>query len=178
MPQSGTADGWTTYEDDWFRVSYPVGSEVAGAESGRQDPKSPMFGVIPPGGVEFGVNGAFTLQLDTKSKGMLLRDAIESERKGKPEDRRVALTSPAEVKVKNGRCLMAAYTWPFDRCEKDQGSCYAASIATLCDDFAGRRYRASTVLSRGRDPKAMSADAQKQAATYERILRSLEFKKS
>jgi hypothetical protein len=150
---------------------------VAGAKDGKQDAKNPMFGVIPPD-AEFGVHGAFTLQLDRKSQGMLIRDAIEAELRGKESERRTVLNTPTEIRIKNGRCLSAAYSWPFDHCEKNEGTCYASSIATVCDDYAGRRYTASTVLSRGKDPKVFSPKAQQQAATYERILRSLEFKKS
>lgn len=172
-----TAKGWLIYEDNWIRVAYPEGSEVAGAPDGKQDLNSPTFGVVPPkAGDQF--MGAFTLQLDSKTKGMLLRDAIQSEIKSTVVTTKRVLAPPRDVKVGNGRCLSSLVTWPFDRCPKDQGTCYSAAIKTLCDDYAGRRYLATTMLSRGTDPNRLSPQAQQEAAVYERILRSLEFKKS
>lgn len=170
-------DSWQSYEDAWIKVSYPPGSELVGAPGEKQDLKNPQFGVVPPES-EFGVHGAFTLQLDSKTKGMLLRDAMQSEMNSKKELRANVLTSAKEIKVENGRCLVSALTWPFDRCPKDEGQCFAASLITLCDDFAGQRYSATTMLSRSKAASALSPKAQQQAATYERILRSLEFKKS
>lgn len=169
--------GWKIYEDDWIKVSYPEGSEVAGAPNGVQEANRPMFGVVPPG-AGGGIDGTFSLQLDPTTKGMLLRDAIQTGLKGKGPEPQFVIAPPVDVKVGNGKCLTARVTRRFDNCPKNQGACYSASVITLCDDFAGRRYTASTVLSRGNDPRSLSPAAQREAAIYERILRSLEFKKS
>lgn len=169
--------GWKIYEDDWIKVAYPEGSEIAGAPNGAQETNRPMFGVIPPG-AGGGLDGTFSIQLDPVTKGMLLRDAIQTAVKGKGPEPQLVIAPPVDIRVGNGKCMTAVVTWRFDYCPKNQGACYSASVITLCDDFAGRRYTASTVLSRGSDPRSLSPAAQREAATYERILRSLEFKKS
>lgn len=175
--ESGAAPGWLVYEDDWFRVAYPEGSEIGGTLDGKQVPESPTFFVIPPA-AEYGIRGAFTIQFDRKTRGMLLRDAIALEISGKAGEHKRIVAPPREVKVKNGRCLSAGTTELLEGCGENRGSCYLAQIVTLCDDSAGRRYTATTVLSDSTEPGSLSPRAREQAALYERILRSLEFKKS
>ncbi|TPW20356.1 MAG: hypothetical protein FD126_1767 [Elusimicrobia bacterium] len=175
---SQLAPGWKTYEDDWFRLNYPETSIVAGAKDGKQNPEFPKFAAIPKSEDPGGGFGAFTLQFDVKSKGMLLRDAILSEMSARTKNNGTLLSPAKEVKVGNGRCMSAVASRQLDRCPKDQGSCYSASIVTVCEDYAGRRYSANSLLSHSFDPKQLSPQAQQEAAVYERILRSLEFKKS
>lgn len=170
--------GWNTYEDDWFRISYPEGSDVGGAQNGKQNPKFPTLAAIPKSAEPGGGFGAFTLQFDVKTNGMLLRDALQSQIAHHTKPRGALLVPPREVKVGNGKCMSAVASWPFDNCPNGQGSCFSASILTVCDDFAGRRYTANSLLSRGKNPQQLSPQAQQEAAVYERILRSLEFKKS
>lgn len=169
---------WKTYEDDWFRINHPPDSYIGGAKNGKQNPKFPTFAAIPRSEEPGGGLGAFTLQFDVQTNGMMLRDAIQFKMSAYTKDKGTLLTPAREIKVGNGRCMSAVASRPEDRCPKDQGSCYSASILTLCEDFAGRRYLADSILSHGNDPKQLSAPAQQEAATYERILRSLEFKKS
>lgn len=176
-PGSAVAEGWKTYEDDWFVIHYPEGSDVGGAVDGKQNPKFPTLAVVPKTAGE-GVFGAFTLQFDPQTRGMLLRDAIQSSINSKIKPRGTLVSPPREIKVSNGKCLSAMASAPFDRCPKDQGSCFSAYILTVCDDQAGRRYTADTMLSRGTNANAFSSKAQQEAAIYERILRSLEFKQS
>lgn len=170
-------DNWLIFEDDWFRIAYPAGSDVGGGPDGKQDPKFPTLAVVPPtaGG---GIHGAFTLQFEKRTTGMLLRDAIQSEVESGLKNRGMVLSAPREIKVSNGKCMSAVTSRPFDHCPKDSGNCYASTIHTLCDDGAGRRFTAMTLLSVGPNQKGLTAQAQQEAATYERILRSLEFKKS
>lgn len=177
-PKSDSSDsGWLTYEDDWIKVRYPENSDISKAENGKQDKNFPTFAAVPKtaGG---GVFGAFTLQPDTVTKGMLLRDAIQSEVSTHIKPRGSILTPPREIKVGNGKCLSAIVTSPAERCEKGTGTCHTPFFLTLCDGPDGRRYTATTLLSSTRDPNTLPIQAQQEAATYERILRSLEFKKS
>lgn len=176
-PRSTTPPDWQVFEDDWFKVSYPSGSDVGGGPDGKQDPKFPTLAVVPPTAGDK-IHGAFTLQFEKRTAGMLLRDAIQSEVESGIEPRGVMVSAPREIKVSNGKCMSAIVSAPFDRCPKDSGNCFSPTIYTLCDDVAGRRFTAMTMLSRGKDIKALSPQAQQEAATYERILRSLEFKKS
>lgn len=175
--KSGAIEGWPLYEDDVFRVNYPPNSEIVGVTGNKQDPSSPTLGVIPPAAGK-SVIGGFFLQLDTNSKGMLLRDGIEAEIKRTKGDRGVVLAPPKEIPVSNGRCLGTIVVSPTTNCEKGAGSCFAPIFAMLCDGPNGARYTAGTVLSSGSSRDSMSPQAQQEAATYERILRSLEFKKS
>lgn len=174
---SAAQDGWGIYEDDWFRVQYPAGSDVAGGAEGKQNPDFPTLAVVPPSSKQ-NTFGAFTLQFDSATKGMLLRDAIEASVKKAISPRGAILVHPQEVKVANGKCLTGVASRPDEHCPKGTGSCFTPFIVTVCDDKAGRRYTADTLLSMGKDPKALSPQAQQEAAVYERILRSLEFKKS
>ncbi|TBR24482.1 hypothetical protein EPO15_03945 [bacterium] len=171
--------GWQTFEDDWFRVSYPEGSDVGGGPEGKQNPEFPTLAVVPPttkAGKTF--SGAFTLQFEKRTNGMLLRDAIQSEVQSGLKARGVLLSGIREIQVKNGKCMSAAINRPTEGCPKDSGTCYAPAILTLCDDTAGRRFNATSILSISANPSALSSLAQQEAETYERILRSLEFKKS
>lgn len=170
-------DGWQAYEDDWIRIRYPQNTDIGGAEAGKQNPAAPTFAAVPKTN-NGDVAGAFTLQLDPKTKGMLLRDAIQSEVTSRINPRGVVLAAPREVKVGNGKCLSAVVTTPSEHCAKGTGSCHIPFYLTLCDGPDGRRYTATTMLSTSQNPNALSPQAQQQAATYERILRSLEFKKS
>lgn len=178
-PDKEALTGWQTFEDDWFRISYPEGSDVGGGPEGKQNPEFPTLAVVPPAtkaGKTF--SGAFTLQFERRTNGMLLRDAIQSEVQSGLKERGLLLSSIREIKVKNGKCMSAAINRPTEGCPKDSGSCYAPAILTLCDDAAGRRFNATSILSIGSSPSALSSQAQQEAAMYERILRSLEFKKS
>lgn len=168
---------WKTYEDDWIRVQYPEKSDVGGAENGRQSKTFPTFAAVPqsPSG---SVLGAFTLQLDPKTKGILLRDAIQTEISSHIKPRGALLFGPRDIKIGNGKCLNALVTAPSEFCSKGEGSCHTPYFLTLCDGPDGRRYTATTLLSTTRDPNSLSPQAQQEAAVYERILRSLEFKKS
>lgn len=172
------SDGWVVYEDDMFRVAYPPNSEVVGTTGNKQDPAAPSLAIIPPPAAGKSVIGAFVLQLDKDSKGMLLRDGIEAELKRSKANRGVVIGPPKEVSVVNGRCLGALVISPTSNCEKGHGSCFAPIFSTLCDGPSGKRFTASTVLSSGPSRDSLSPQAQREAVTYERILRSLEFKKS
>lgn len=176
--QTSVPDGWAQYEDDMFRVSYPPNSEIVGVTGNKQNPSSPSLGVIPPPAAGKTVIGGFFLQLDTTSKGMLLRDGIEAELKRTKGDRGVVLSPPKEIPVANGRCLGTIVITPTSNCEKNAGSCFAPVFSMLCDAQNGARYTAGTVLSNGQTRDQLSPQAQQEAAVYERILRSLEFKKS
>lgn len=172
------ADDWLTYEDDMFRAKYPPNSEVFGAKDSKQDPSKPSFGIIPPPAAGNSFIGAFTLQPDTASKGMLLRDGVEAAIKKTKGERGIVLSPPKEISVANGRCLGTIVITPTTNCEKGTGSCFSPIFPMLCDGQNGARYTASTVLSSSASRDRLSPQAQQEAATYERILRSLEFKKS
>ncbi|TPW20358.1 MAG: hypothetical protein FD126_1769 [Elusimicrobia bacterium] len=176
QPSSADA-GWKTFEDDWFKVSYPPGSAVTTTEDGKQNPASPVLAVIPPDASN-GLAGAFTLQFEKVYTGMLLRDAIQSALGKKMNSRGTMLLAPREIKVVNGRCMTTMVVNPQEHCPKDSGNCFYPTVLTLCDDQAGRRFTAMTMLATGNNPGALSQKAQQEAAAYERILRSLEFKKS
>lgn len=171
-------DGWPIYEDNLFRVAYPPNSEIAGAPEGKQDPLNPSLGVVPPPAAGSSVIGGFFLQPDRTSKGMLLRDGIEAELRKAKGDRGVVLAPAKEISVGNGRCLGSIVIIPTTNCAKNSGSCFAPVFSVLCDGPNGSRYTAGTVLSSSANRDRLSPQAQQEAATYERILRSLEFKKS
>lgn len=170
-------EGWAAYEDDWFKVHYPAGSDVGGGPAGKQNPEFPVLGIVPPSSKE-DTFGTFALQPDTVTRGMLLRDAIESEMKKQVTPRGSILLPAREFKVGNGKCLSGITSRPGTNCPKGSGSCYSPVVVTVCDDFSGRRYNIDSPLSGSQDPKGLSPKAQQEAAVYERILRSLEFKKS
>ena len=176
--QESQSDGWLTYEDDMFRAKYPPNSEVFGAKDSKQDPANPSFGIIPPPAAGNTVIGAFTIQPDKSSQGMLLRDGVEAAIRKAKGERGIVLSPPKEIGVANGRCLGAIVITPTTSCEKGTGSCFSPIFSMLCDGQNGARYTASTVLSSSASRDRLSPQAQQEAATYERILRSLEFKKS
>lgn len=176
--ESQLPSDWKTYEDDWFRINHPPDSYIGGAKNGKQNPQFPTFAAIPKSEDPGGGLGAFTIQFDVQTNGMLLRDAIQFKMSAHTKEQGTLLTPAREITVGNGRCMSAVASLPQDRCPKNQGSCYSASILTVCEDYAGRRYSANSILSHGNDPKRLSPQAQQEAAVYERILRSLEFKKS
>ncbi|MBI3298411.1 MAG: hypothetical protein HYZ75_09630 [Elusimicrobia bacterium] len=177
------AAGWQTYEDDWIKASYPTGSQVVGAVDGRQDPAHPSLAIIPPPTVPGTVHGGLAIQLDGKNKGMILRDAIQSELRPDLEKGGLLLVGPKEFDVVNGRCLGALIiSSAGDPCPdrapfNGQGTCYTPFYKTQCDDAAGRRLEALSILSLGRAPNGLDPDAKREAAVYERIMNSLEFKK-
>ena len=171
------AAGWGVYEDDWIRISYPPNSEVMGADTGKQDPNNPMFAVIPPTAIPNTSQGGLAIQLDTKTKGMLLRDALRSEIQEETNKGGILLSGPKDFKVLNGRCLGAVIISAGDLCKNEQGTCYTPVYTGQCDDAAGRRIRAFSVLSRSHSKNALGPEAQREAATYERIMNTLEFKK-
>lgn len=166
------------YEDDMFRVAYPPNSDVAGAEGGRQDPNNPTLGIVPPPAAGNSVVGAFVLRFDKASHGMLLRDGIAAEINRDRDKRQVILGPVRETVVGNGRCLSTIVISQERYCAKDAGSCYAPVASVLCDGPNGTRYSVGTVFSVGPSPDRLSPKAQQEAVVYERILRSLEFKKS
>lgn len=176
-PSPVVGQGWNSFEDDWFKVSYPPGSAVTTTEDGKQNPAFPVLAVIPPEATN-GLAGAFTLQFEKVYTGMLLRDAIQSAVDKSMKSRGKLLIAPREIKVGNGRCMTAMVANPQESCPKDGGNCYFPTLHTLCDDATGRRFTATTLLATGKDPGALSPKAQQEAAVYERILRTLEFKKS
>lgn len=161
-----------------FRVAYPPKSDVAGAEGGRQDPRNPTLGIVPPPAAGNSVIGGFVIQVDKASQGMLLRDGIEAYLKRDRVEREFTLSPIREVMVGNGRCLGTTVISPSRNCRKDAGSCYASVVHFLCDGPNGARYATFSVLSTGPSPDKLSPQAQQEAAIYERMLRSLEFKKS
>ena len=173
-----STDGWLTYEDDMFKAQYPPGSQVTGASNGIQNQKHPMLFLVPPPHANLTGIGGLMLQPDTVTKNMLLRDALQSDILRYKKERGAVLMPPRDIPVTNGRCISAVITSPAEFCPKGTGSCFAGGFLTQCDGPNGARYNAHTALSVGPSRDALSPQAQKEAATYERMLRSLEFKKS
>lgn len=176
LPRNPGIRGWLVYEDDVFRVEYPPGSEVAGAVNGKQDAKRPMLGIVPPPAAGRSMYGALSLQPDSRTVGMLLRDALESKVRDLTKSRGTVITGPQEFKVTNGKCLGAIVLAPIDSCPKNHGSCFGSFYKTQCDAADGRRYDASTVMSDSTSESSLSPEAQMEAETYERMLNSLTFK--
>jgi hypothetical protein len=173
-----TTDGWAVYEDDMFKAEYPTGSEVFGANSGKQDPKFPNLGIVPPPHAHKAATGGFFLQPDKVTANMLLRDAIQNEISRIKGKGGVLITQPRDISVSNGRCINALVVAPTDNCPKNSGSCFSPLVLTQCDSSMGARFTAGTVLSVGPARDGLSPQARQEVAVYERILRSLEFKKS
>lgn len=171
-------DGWAVYEDDMFKAEYPTGSEVFGANSGKQDPKFPNLGIVPPPHAHKAATGGFFLQPDKVTANMLLRDAIQNEISRVKSKGGVLIAQPRDISVNNGRCINALVVAPTENCPKNSGSCFSPLVLTQCDSSLGARFTASTVLSVGSARDGLSPQARQEVAVYERILRSLEFKKS
>lgn len=172
-----TPNGWLVYEDDMFKTAYPPQSLLEGANEGKQNPKNVYLSIIPPPHNQGGVGG-FHLMPDSVTKNMLLRDALQSDIMRFKGTTGSLIAGPKDVPVKNGRCISALVVTPADNCPKNAGSCYSPLYLTQCDGPDGTRYNAHTGLSVGQSRSALAPQAQQEAATYERILRSLEFKKS
>ena len=170
-------DDWLTYEDDMFKAQYPPGSDVSGKFRGKQDPANIHLFIVPLPHARLTGTGGLMLQRDKITKNMLLRDALQSDIIRYKKERGALLIAPRDVPVKNGRCISALITAPAQFCPKNTGSCFAPFRLTQCDGPNGERYNANTFFSVGPSRDALSPQAQKEAATYERMLRSLEFKK-
>jgi len=177
VSKAAPADGWLTYEDDMFKAQYPPGSQVTGANNGKQDPKHLVLFIVPLPHAHLTGTGGLMLQLDRITKNMLLRDALQSDILRYRRERGAMLMPPRDIPVKNGRCISALVTAQAEFCPKNTGSCFAPLMLTQCDGPNGARYNANCALSVGPSMDVLSPQAQKEAATYERMLRSLEFKK-
>ncbi len=168
--------GWLVYEDDWVRAAYPPGSDVVGAEGGRQNRENPNLIIVPPPEAGKTVIGGVAIQLHPRTKGMLLRDAIHSEVQLAANARAAVLSGPKAMNVKNARCMGVLINAPSDYCPVGGGKCFLPTYRTLCDGPDGRRYDIMSVLTKGGRLDALAPVAQQQAALYDRILASLEFK--
>lgn len=178
---SESKDGWTVYEDEIFRLEKPPKSEIFGPVDGKHDANNPGLS-IEPAESEKTVIGAVAIQTERRYAGMLLRDAAASDAEDFAK-KGGALLAKSQVAAKNGKCIGGVLRNPPQACpavhfDPTHGTCYSSVYRSFCDDPKGNRWEVVMLMPSNTAKDALSPRARQQAAVYERILRSLEFKKS
>jgi hypothetical protein len=171
-PAAAPDDGWTTFEDAHFRLAVPQGQTVKTGRQSDADP-APTFSTFK--GQERAGTLSF-LRYDPRSD-LPVRDAAELELKDYVSEGGRVLAGVRAVPMKTGRCAAFAAVSDGVGCQAVfQGACSQHYFLAHCDGPDKKRYIFIGDLGATDSVDRRPPGFAENAAAFERVLRSIEFK--
>lgn len=171
-PAAALDDGWTAFEDAHFRLAVPPGQMVKTGPQSDADP-TPTFATSK--GQER--VGAFRFLRYEPRSDLPPRDAAELELKDYVSDGGRLLAGVHAVPMKTGRCAaFTAVSGGKDCHGAFQGACSQHYFLAYCDGPDKKRYIFIGDLGATGSVEQRPPGFAENAAAFERVLRSIEFK--
>ena len=168
-------DGWKIYEDARISVELPPGMSVSVTPHSPTD-ASPEFTMDPDAA---GRSGRATFILDEASAGMLPRDAAAAMLGKFVAEGARPLAEIRPLAMKGGSCAVFAAASNGQGCVRTPGNpCHQFYWVGQCDAPGGKRYLYIGDLGDSARADLPPAEFRVNAANHERILRSVELKKT
>lgn len=174
-PRAAAPDGWKVYEDARLSVELPSGMSVAVTPHSPTD-DSPEFTMDPD---QAGRSGRATFVVDDASAGMLPRDAAAAMLGKFIAGGARPLAEIRPLSMKTGSCAVFAAASGGQGCVRTPGNpCHQFYWVGQCDAPDGKRYLYIGDLGDSARADLPPPEFRVHAANHERILRSVELKRT
>lgn len=176
-PVAEASNGWTAYEDEEFRLNIPSADAVKRSKLSVTN-GSPTFSIEHKDSLKAGGTLSFhPYELDQRSE-LLIRDAAELELKDYIAGGGKTLVGVRVIPMRTGSCAVFTAVAGLDCREPNRDMCAQHHTLAYCDSPKKKRYLFIGDLGATGNVDQRPPGFAENAANFERILRSIEFKKS